>query len=121
MDLFEALNQRRCVRSFTKEKVTEEEIHTLLQAAVRAPSGGNRQPWRFVIVRNPDTIETLYRAASSSTQHQLFVKKAPVSIVVCVDLSLYKRLPYRERGENLFVLQDAAAAIQNLLLAAHAT
>ncbi|MGD2249233.1 MAG: nitroreductase family protein [Candidatus Methanofastidiosia archaeon] len=120
IDLFEAINQRKCIRSYTTEKVTDEEINTLLKAAIRAPSGGNRQTWRFVIVRNPETIEILYKAASYSTQHQTFVKKAPVSIVVCADLNPYKRLPYKDKGENLFVIQDTAAAIQNLLLAAHA-
>jgi nitroreductase len=120
MDLFEAINQRRCIRSYTKEEVTEGEINVLLKAAIRAPSGCNRQTWRFVIVRSSETIEKLYEAASYSTQHQTFVKKAPVSIVVCADLNIYKRsrVPYQERGINLFIIQETAAAIQNLLLAA---
>jgi nitroreductase len=120
MDLFETINQRRSIRSYTQQEVTDEEIKILLQAAIRAPSGGNRQTWRFVVVRNPETMKAMYKAASYSTQHQTFVKKAPVNIVVCVDLKPYQRVPYRDRGEKLFVLQDAAAAIQNLLLAATA-
>jgi nitroreductase len=120
MDIFEAIRQRRSIRSFTTEEVTEEEIKMLLEAAIRAPSACNRQTWRFVIVRKQETIEILHQAASYSTQHQTFVKKAPVIIVVCADLRPYKRTPYRERGENLFVLQETAAAIQNLLLAAYA-
>ena len=118
MDIFEAIGQRRSIRSYTHEEVTEEEIKTLLEAAIRVPSACNRQTWRFVIVRKPETTEVLYRAASYSTQHQTFVKKAPVIIVVCADLRPYKRTPYRERGENLFALQETASAIQNLLLAA---
>jgi nitroreductase len=118
MDIFETIRQRRCIRSYTEEEVTEEEIKTLLEAAIRAPSACNRQTWRFVIVRKPETIEAFYRAASYSTQHQTFIKKAPVVIVVCADLGPYKRTPYRERGESLFVLQDTSAAIENLLLAA---
>lgn len=118
MDIFEAIRQRRSIRSYTDEEVTEEDIKTLLEAAIRAPSACNRQTWRFVIVRKPETIEIFYRAASYSTQHQTFIKKAPVVIVVCADLRPYKRTPYRERGETLFALQETAAAIQNLLLAA---
>jgi nitroreductase len=118
MELFDALNQRRCIRSYTDETVTEEEINKLISAAIRAPSSGNRQSWRFVIIRKPETIDVMYRAASYSTQHQKFVKQAPVNIVVCADLSLWKSVPYRERGETLFAIQDTAAAIQNLLLAA---
>jgi len=118
MDIFDAINQRRCIRSYTKEEVTEGEINVLLEAAIRAPSAGNRQTWSFVIVRKPEMIEKLYEAASYSTQHQSFVKKAPVSIVVCANVNPYKRIAYRERGKNLFVIQDTAAAIQNLLLVA---
>jgi nitroreductase len=58
MDLFEAINQRRCIRSYTQREVTDDEIKTLLQMAVRAPSGGNRQTWRFVVVRDPEAIES---------------------------------------------------------------
>ena len=118
MDIFEVIRQRRSIRSYTTEEVTEAEINTLLEAAIRAPSACNRQTWRFVIIRKKETIEVLYQAASYSTQHQTFVKKAPVVIVVCADLRPYKQTPYRERGENLFALQETAAAIQNLLLAA---
>ncbi len=118
MDIFEAIQQRRSIRSYTDEEVTEEELKTLLEAAIRAPSACNRQTWRFVVVRKPGTIEILYRAASYSTQNQTFIKKAHIIIVVCADLRPYKRTPYRERGENLFALQETAAAIQNLLLAA---
>jgi nitroreductase len=120
MELFEAIRQRRSIRSYTKEKVTDEEINVLLEAAIRAPSGGNRQTWRFVIIRKPETIEKMYKAASYSTQHQTFVKKAPLMIVVCADSDIYRRsrLPYRERGISLFCIQDTAAAVQNLLLAA---
>jgi nitroreductase len=118
MDIFETIRQRRSIRSYTDEEVTEEEITTLLEAAIRAPSACDRQTWRFVIVRRTQTVDILYRAASYSTQHQTFVKKAPVIIVVCADIRPYKRTPYRERGESLFALQETAAAIQNLLLAA---
>ncbi len=60
------------------------------------------------------------QAASNSTQHQTFVKKASVLIVVCGDLTRYDSVPYRERGINLFSIQETAVAVQNLLLAAWA-
>lgn len=74
------------------------------------------------MVRNQETIEKMYRAASYSSQKQTFVKKAALVIVVCANTDIYKRssVPYRERGINLFCIQDTAAATQNLLLAAHA-
>ncbi len=61
MDFFETIRQRRSIRSYTNEEVTEEEIKILLEAAIRPPSACNRQTWRFVIVRKPETIEVLYR------------------------------------------------------------
>jgi nitroreductase len=121
MDIYETIRQRRSIRSYTDEDVTEGEIKILLESAIRAPSACNRQTWRFVIVRKPETIEVLYKAASYSTQHQTFVRKAPLIIVVCADLWPYRRTPYRARGESLFALQETAAAIQNLLLAACAS
>jgi nitroreductase len=83
-------------------------------------SACNKQFWRFVVVREPETIEKLYKAASISTQHPIFVKKAKVVIVVCSDLNAYKTFPNKERALSLFVIQETAAATQNLLLAAFA-
>jgi nitroreductase len=120
MEVFEAIKGRRSIRFYTEEEVTDEELNTLLEAATWAPSPCNKQSWRFVVVRKPETIEKLYKAASYSTQNQTFVKKAKTVIVVCTDLDLYKTFPHRERALSLFTIQETAAATQNLLLAAHA-
>lgn len=120
MELFEAIKGRRSIRSYTEEKVTDEEVNRILEAATWAPSACNKQSWRFVVVRKPETIEKLYKAASFSTQHQIFVKKAKVVIVVCSDLEVYKTFPHKKRALGLFTIQETAAATQNLLLAAHA-
>ena len=120
MELFEAIKGRRSIRSYTEEEVTDEELNVMLEAAIRAPSPCNKQSWRFVFVRKPETIEKLYKAASYSTQHQIFVKKAKVVIVVCSDLNIYKTFPHKERALSLFTIQETAAATQLLLLAAHA-
>ena len=120
MELFEAIRGRRSIRSYTEEEVTDAELNAILEAATWAPSPCNKQSWRFVVVRKPETIEKLYKAASYSTQHQIFVKKAKIVIVVCTDLGLYRTFPNKERALNLFTIQETAAATQNLLLAAHA-
>jgi nitroreductase len=119
MELFEAIRSRRSIRSYTEKKVTDEELKRILEAATWAPSACNKQSWRFVIVRKPENIEKLYKAASYSTQDQTFVKKAKVVIVVCSDLNIYKTFPHKERALSLFSIQETAAATQNLLLAAH--
>jgi nitroreductase len=72
------------------EQVPEEEIKILLEAAIRAPSACSRQIWRYVIVRNPETIKVLSQAGPYSTQNQTFVKKAPLILVFCADLRPHK-------------------------------
>lgn len=115
VDVFEAIRARRSVRRFLREPIAPEVLEELLSAAVLAPSAGNAQPWRFIVVRDPRLKEGLVAAAYG----QGFLAEAPVVIVVCADLERARRA-YRERGETLYCLQDTAAAIQNLLLAATA-
>ncbi len=55
MDLFEAIMTTRAVRRFTDAAVTDDEILTCLRAAAQAPSGGNIQPWQFLVVTDSDT------------------------------------------------------------------
>ena len=113
MDVFEAIKRRRSVRSYTSEEVSEEDVERLIEAARKAPSAGNIQPWEFVIVSNPETKRRLAIAAL----HQTFIEEAPVVIVVCADVARSSG-GYGYRGANLYCLQDTAAATENILLAA---
>jgi len=115
LDVFEAIKTRRSIRAFTEEEVSDEEIEKILDAARWAPSAGNIQPWIFVIVRDPKRKRRLSEAALN----QLFIEEAPVVIVVCANQERSGRV-YGRRGSDLYCIQDTAAAIQNLLLAAHA-
>src|SRR5436309_14567711 len=54
MDLFEALRTTRTVRRLRPDPVPDELLRKVLTAATWAPSGGNRQPWRFLVVRDPE-------------------------------------------------------------------
>jgi nitroreductase len=113
LDLFEAIKSRRSVRAFTQEDVSKEEIEKLIDAARRAPSAGNIQPWEFIVVRKTETKHRLSAAALDQT----FIEKAPVVIVVCANQTLSSRR-YGARGSHLYCLQDTGAAIQNILLTA---
>lgn len=115
MDLFETIKNRRSVRAFTQEDVSEEEVKKLIDAARWAPSAGNIQPWEFIIVRKPE----IKRGLSIAALHQIFIEEAPVVIVVCANRIRSGRV-YGARGTNLYCLQDTAAATQNMLLAAYA-
>jgi len=115
MDFWEVIEARHSVRRFDRRDVPEEMVERLLQAAIRAPSAGNRQPWRFFVVWRQETKAALAEAAWG--QH--FVAQAPVVIVVCAepDRSASR---YGRRGSELYCLQDTAAATEHILLAATA-
>ena len=115
MDVLDAITGRRSVRAFEKGKnVSEETLEGLIEAARWAPSAGNIQPWEFIIVRRAELKKKLAEAAFD----QSFVEEAPVVIVVCADENRSFK-GYGERGRTLYCIQDTAAAIQNIHLAAY--
>ena len=115
MDVFEAIKNRRSVRAFSNQPVSDKEVEKLIDAARWAPSAGNIQPWQFIIVRDPEIKHGLCKAALDQT----FIEEAPVVVVVCADPQRSAK-GYGSRGINLYCLQDAAAATQNMLLTAQA-
>jgi nitroreductase len=115
MDVYEAIYNRRSVRRFTDQEVPPQVVDRLLKAACQAPTAGNLQPWRFWVVRNREVKDRLVHVAYG----QSFVGQAPVVILVGADLSVSAR-GYGDRGSHLYSIQDTAAAIENLLLAAQA-
>jgi nitroreductase len=113
MEFNEVLASRRSVRHFdSKLTVPDEEVRALLLAAVSAPSAGNIQPWRFTVVKSLAARERLAEAL-----HQRWATAAPVTIVVSVDPRPCAAR-YGARGEQLYAIQDTAAATENILLAA---
>ncbi len=113
MDIMQAIRYRRSVRRFSERVPEERLVLMLVEAATRAPTAGNTQPWHFYIVWDLDTRRCLSYAANS----QRHVAAAPVVIVVCADPGI-SRNRYGRRGADLYYIQDAAAATENLLLAA---
>ncbi len=79
MDVFDAIQQRFSVRSYLDRPVEEEKLQRVLEAARLAPSGGNRQPWVFLVVRDAGLRQQLVAAARG----QAFVGQAPVVLVAC--------------------------------------
>ena|SRR6478735_432772 len=57
MELKQAIGLRHAVRSYTRQKISEQDVHRLLEAAVRAPNARNEQPWSFAIVQNRDLLQ----------------------------------------------------------------
>ncbi|MBQ2189907.1 MAG: nitroreductase family protein [Paludibacteraceae bacterium] len=102
---------RISVREFTGEKISAEQIDTLLHAAMAAPSAINKQPWAFIVVTDEDIIAKLGEALpySRCSNHPA------VAIIPCGDLT--KAI---EGEMGAFWINDVSAATENLLLAAHA-
>jgi len=63
MDLYEAVENRRSVRSYTSDEIPEEVLNRVMDATRSAPSGGNRQPWTFILVKDPGVKSALVPAA----------------------------------------------------------
>lgn len=109
MDALEAIRTRRSVRTFDPQPVTEQQMEPLLRAFMAAPSASNERPWRLVIVREKKTLESL----STATPFARALAGASLGLVVVAD-----RKAMKYPG---FWVIDCSAAIENLLLAAHAT
>jgi nitroreductase len=105
-ELIDTIYSRRSIRRYTEEPVSEEQIKTLLEAAMAAPSAHNRKPWHFVVVAERETLDRLAKAH----KYAKMLHEAPLCISVCGDQSASER----------FWVQDCSAATENLLLAATA-
>jgi nitroreductase len=105
MDVFTAITTRRSIRQYRDEPVPAEKLAAVLETARIAPSGGNRQNWKFIVVTEKATRERLIEAANS----QAFVGQAGAVIVCCAPDPSLK-----------WHMVDVAIAIDHMTLAAHA-
>lgn len=135
------LASRRSIRRFGPGPVPEGVVESLLNAAARAPSAHNRQPWRFAVVRQGEARQRLVEAMGqrfradleadglpaedierriSASRERLLA--APVAIVLCVSMTEMDRYPEarRQECERTMAVQSVALAGGHLLLAAHA-
>ncbi|WP_029897432.1 nitroreductase family protein [Desulfohalovibrio reitneri] len=108
MDALEAIRTRRSIRSFTDDPVSPEQVRAMLEAAMLAPSAGNAQPWRFTVIDDPQLLAKV----PAINPYAKMAAKAPVAILVSGDTAAEKFPGYWP--------QDCAAAVENMLLAAHA-
>ncbi len=115
MEQLNLIKKRKSIRSYKNDIVSEEDIHTLLEAARWAPSAGNKQPLEIVIVKSIEQKEKLIEGAYG----QKFIGQVPVVFVICANLDR-SSARYGERGAKLYAIQDVAAATQNILLMATA-
>jgi len=129
MNTLEAISQRRSIRRFKDTPISDEVIIKILNAGIQAPSGKNRQPWRFIVVKEdkrPDMIRIMRESIAkvkeqggdtgSSERTTNSMEKAPITIFIFN--------PYAENTQDqghkssVVDVQSTGAAIQNMLLSA---
>lgn len=107
----ENIMTRTSVRAYTDQPIEKETVDTLLRAAMAAPTAGNKQPWRFVVVDDRKLLDYIGEHNPTMTM----AKHAPLAVVMCGDPDA----TFPGEGRDYWV-QDVSAATENLLLAAHA-
>jgi len=107
MDILEIISTRRSVREYKKERPSDGDIKSILEAGHWAPSGLNNQPWRFIVIDDNDRKEGLARF----TKYDDMIIRAPVSIVI-----LFATTDSYDRDKDMMAM---GACIQNMMLEAH--
>ena len=116
----DTIKNRRSVRNYSSEQIKDEELETILQTAIYAPTGHNDQPWHFTIVQNQDLINQINDGAKEA------MKQMEVEWISRLgsskDFNIFHRAPtiliISGRRDATTPLVDCAAAVQNILLAA---
>lgn len=103
---------RSSVRSYTDCAISDGQIDTLLRAAMAAPTARDCRPWKFVVIRDRDVLDSI---ASHYKDNKGMSAHTPIAIVVCGDMEKAMEGDGRD-----FWIQDCSAATENLLVAANA-
>ena len=103
MEVLEAIEKRRSVRKYKPSGIPNEHLKKILEAARLAPSAGNRQPWRFIVVRSSERKKLLAEAA----RNQMFLADAGVIIVALAD----------PEASPKWFKQDVMIAMEHMVLA----
>lgn len=135
----ETMRRRRTVRDFSPRPVPREIIETCLKAAGTAPNGANRQPWRFVVVGDPEIKRKIREAAEEeerafyggrapddwlealahlgTDEHKPFLERAPWLVAIFAES--YEQRPDGERVKNYYVTESVGIATGILITALH--
>lgn len=113
MDCKETIFTRHSVREFLLEPFPDEVLNDMLEAARLAPSAQNRQPWRFIVLKNPEKIKALAANTGLIGLSNFFIRNAPCLIIACADKSKNLRI-----NDQDYYLVDTAIAFQQMMLMA---
>lgn len=111
-EFLKVIRERRSVRQFTAEPVSNEDLEKILEAGRWAPSGKNTQPWKFVLVKSREKRKELAECAPQGDRIRDIICSAPLAIAVSLD---------QEAGyDRVKDIQAIGACAQNMLLTTHA-
>ena len=123
MELDLCIKGRRSVRAYTDEPVSQEQIQAIIEAGTWAPTGMNRQPWKFIVIQNKQTIKTISDqtkalikqirpelASRFSTEQDIICYDVPVLVLICTEKD--------KQWDNLNLI-DCVLAAQNMFLKAY--
>ncbi len=111
-NFFDVVAKRRSIRKYKDIEIPDEHIHQMLEAAQLAPSTNNTQPWRFVVVKNPETIELLSLVAG----RQKFIANAKAVVIALAN----KAASCCPGNPSMWHVQDTMIATEHVVLAATA-
>ncbi len=112
--VLDVIATRTSVRSFTDREVSDEIVEKLLRAGMAAPSGMNMQPWEFIVIKDRAVLDDL----ADKLPYAKMLYEAPLAFVVCAQTRT--AMSNGRVWENPYWVYDSSAAIENILLAAHA-
>lgn len=129
MDVIRAIQERRSIRKFQDKTVPKEIIEKILELSTKAPSGKNRQPWRFIVLQNSGKDELVSIMDNALNQHKKQIKHTgslelsinSINEASAVVLVFNAFSNFEEDYNHYRLLTDAqsiGAAVQTLLLAA---
>ena len=106
MEISKIIKTRKSVRNYVQSPIPEQDLYEMLSAGLYAPSGKNRQPWRFLVIKDGDKI----RQISKTTKYNRFIRTAPILVLIYLILS--NEYPIEKD------ILSVGACVQNILLTA---
>jgi coenzyme F420-0:L-glutamate ligase/coenzyme F420-1:gamma-L-glutamate ligase len=140
-EFYELIAERRSIRQFQKTAISQGQLRRILEVCTWAPSAHNAQPWRFFVLQDAKSKTKLAKAMGQIFRQDLEADReearliedlvqgsvdrfssAPVLVLACLTMDSMDVYPdeKRQQAEHIMAVQSVAAALQTLLLAAHA-
>jgi nitroreductase len=115
MDVKDAIQKRRSIRSYQDKEVSDDIIKELIDAARRAPTGNNAQPQKYLAVKDSETKKLL---RDEKVFFQEFVSDAPVILVCCSDPDAFVEKKGKDPYNEVRAIRDVSIASAFLILRA---